>query len=103
LAIAAGCAGVAPDLGSVERQHRIDEISQGGAQGFIVGIPVGDALDVLVADPISQLCQGLRAELRPTGHDRGGDLVDLIRRAGGPPADGNEVVGPMEGPVDRGW
>src|SRR5712691_5960083 len=52
LPIAAGGGPIAPHLRGIERQHRIDDIGKSRPEGLVMQIPVGNTLDVLVADAL---------------------------------------------------
>jgi hypothetical protein len=59
-------------------------------------IPVGNPLNILVADALGELRHGLRAQIAAIGHDGRNYLAHLVGGAGIAPPTGQEVAGPVE-------
>lgn len=80
---AAGGRPIAPYLGRIERQQRLDTSSESCAPGLVMPIPGGNSLAVLVADSCGERRPGLRAQIAALGHAGGDDLAHLGGGAGG--------------------
>ena len=96
LPIAAGGRPIAPHLCGIEGQHGIDDIGERRPQSLVMQIPVGNPLDIFVADTLGELRHGLRAEITAVSHDGRNHLAHLVGGAGVPPPAGQEVAGPVE-------
>ena len=59
-------------------------------------IPIGNPLNILIADALGELRHGLRAEITTIGHDGRNHLAHLVGGTGVTPAAGQEVTGPVE-------